>query len=144
VAVTVGPGLALCLMVGVKKALQIAAEHQLPLVACHHMEAHAMVTRLPTAAADPSELPQFPFVTVLVSGGHNMVLLSRGLGSHVILGSTLDDSIGETFDKTARLLGSPPCLLPVGLPCLTLDLLLWRHHQNPRRSSPRDHGDRGR
>ena len=82
-----------------------------------------MVTRLPTAMPDPGQLPQFPFVTVLVSGGHNMVLLSRGLGNHVILGSTLDDSIGETFDKTARLLGeaAPPQTSPspvavVGVP----------------------------
>merc|ERR550514_1112749 len=49
--------------------------------------------------------PQFPFITLLVSGGHNMAVLSRGLGDHRILGSTIDDSIGEAFDKTARLLG---------------------------------------
>jgi len=108
VAVTVGPGLGLCLEVGVRKALQIAAAHRLPLVRVHHMEAHMLVTRLPPPEGrDSSETvlkPQFPVLTLLVSGGHNMSVLTRGLGSHVILGSTIDDSIGEAFDKTARLL----------------------------------------
>jgi len=115
VAVTVGPGLGLCLEVGVRKALQIAAEHRLPLVRVHHMEAHTLVTRMP--AARPSGItesseseakvltPAFPFVTLLVSGGHNMAVLTRGVGQHTILGSTIDDSIGEAFDKTARILG---------------------------------------
>jgi len=122
VAVTVGPGLGLCLEVGVRKALQIAARHRLPLVRVHHMEAHAMVARLPTTAKAVSKAapaaqsptaahvdapagPQFPFLTLLVSGGHNLAVLSRGLGQHLILGSTIDDSIGEAFDKTARALG---------------------------------------
>ncbi|CAE7336040.1 GCP1 [Symbiodinium natans] len=112
VAVTVGPGLGLCLEVGVRKAIHIAAEHRLPLVRVHHMEAHMMVTRLPPPAeasetsrpADPRQ-PDFPFITLLVSGGHNMAVLTRGVGRHTILGSTIDDSIGEAFDKTARLLG---------------------------------------
>jgi N6-L-threonylcarbamoyladenine synthase len=112
VSVTVGPGLGLCLQVGVKQAYSIAAKHRLPLVRVHHMEAHALVARLPkqteipetgpiTAAANPA----FPFLTLLVSGGHNMAVLTRGLGNHHILGSTIDDSVGEAFDKTARLLG---------------------------------------
>lgn len=116
VAVTVGPGLGLCLEVGVRKALQIAAQQRLPLVRVHHMEAHTLVTRLPPATAEPSEGadaaavdkpldPAFPFLTLLVSGGHNMSVLTRGVGHHTILGSTIDDSIGEAFDKTARVLG---------------------------------------
>jgi N6-L-threonylcarbamoyladenine synthase len=70
------------------------------------MEAHAMMTRMPLALPNrpPPEIPDFPYLTLLVSGGHNMAVLSRGLGDHTILGSTLDDSIGEAFDKTARLL----------------------------------------
>jgi len=98
--------------------LQIAVAHRLPLVRIHHMEAHALVSRLPcvqkTAAGGPGAgvekpdqtplVPAFPFVTLLVSGGHNMAVLTRGVGRHTILGSTLDDSIGEAFDKTARLL----------------------------------------
>ena len=171
VAVTVGPGLSLCLEVGVRKALALCAQHSLPLIRCHHMESHAMVTWLPTDASQapppppprattgaamtggaattggsaalvagaeattpaaaaapvapptapptvppaaatsaastlsPDGVPPFPFLTLLVSGGHNMLVLTKGLGSHTILGSTLDDSIGEAFDKTARLLG---------------------------------------
>jgi N6-L-threonylcarbamoyladenine synthase len=102
VSVTVGPGLALCLLVGVKKAIELTAEYQLPLIRVHHMEAHMMMTRLPGVC---DEIPQFPFVTLLVSGGHTMIVLTRDLGDHVILGSTIDDSVGEAFDKTARLLG---------------------------------------
>mmetsp|Transcript_156378 Transcript_156378/g.501665 ORF Transcript_156378/g.501665 Transcript_156378/m.501665 type:complete len:680 (-) Transcript_156378:65-2104(-) len=116
VAVTVGPGLGMCLEVGVRKALQIAAAHRLPVIRVHHMEAHMLVTRLPSAdvakaaaeSADgvlPALSPAFPFLTLLVSGGHNMAVLSRGIGNHTILGSTIDDSIGEAFDKTARTLG---------------------------------------
>jgi N6-L-threonylcarbamoyladenine synthase len=110
VAVTVGPGLGLCLEVGVRKALQIAAKHRLPLVRIHHMEAHAMVARLPplpaqVQAGNTPPPPVFPFLTLLVSGGHNLAVLTHGLGHHRILGSTIDDSIGEAFDKTARILG---------------------------------------
>jgi N6-L-threonylcarbamoyladenine synthase len=102
IAVTVGPGLALCLLVGVKKAMEIAAKFEIPLVRIHHMEGHMMVTRLPGLCA---EVPQFPFMTLLVSGGHTMIVLSQAFGQHVIMGSTIDDSVGEAFDKTARLLG---------------------------------------
>ena len=113
IAVTVGPGLSLCLEVGVRKALQLCQKHQIPLVRIHHMEAHTMVSWLPPQPATcpvkdcklSSISPNFPFLTLLVSGGHNMVVLTRGIGDHRILGSTLDDSIGEAFDKTARLLG---------------------------------------
>ena len=175
VAVTIGPGLSLCLRVGVAKARQIARDHQLPIVHCHHMEGHALVARLPSDASrlamysqavdctpgvsggrgkdgsceggkpgapsissaslspsnatpstekltgpshesdsaksdkvtdgsnplmidgtlftDPS-VP-FPFLCLLVSGGHNLLLLVRGVGQYVQLGSTLDDALGE-------------------------------------------------
>jgi N6-L-threonylcarbamoyladenine synthase len=102
IAVTVGPGLALCLLVGVKKAMELSAAYKVPIVRIHHMEGHMMVTRLPGLC---QEVPEFPFVTLLVSGGHTMIVLSRNIGDHVILGSTIDDSVGEAFDKTARLLG---------------------------------------
>jgi N6-L-threonylcarbamoyladenine synthase len=102
VAVTVGPGLSLCLQVGVKKATEIASAHSIPLVKVHHMEAHMLVTRLPNQA---SPIPEFPFVTALVSGGHSLLVLTRGLGDHTLLGGSLDDSAGEAFDKVARLLG---------------------------------------
>ena len=103
VAVTVGPGLSMCLRVGVLKARALAAALQIPLVPVHHMEAHALVVRL---APEATRLP-FPFVALLVSGGHNLLVLTRGVGDHVILGATLDDAAGEAFDKPARLLRLP-------------------------------------
>lgn len=103
VAVTLGPGLAMCLRVGVSKARAVAAEHKLPLVHVHHMEAHALVARL--TAGGLSGTLQFPFLALLVSGGHNMCVLATGVGNYTVLGATLDDALGEAFDKTARLLG---------------------------------------
>lgn len=92
VAVTVGPGLSLCLRVGAGKAYALAAANQLPLVRVHHMEAHALVAR--AVAEDPGR-PAFPFLCLLVSGGHNLLVLVRGVGSYVQLGTTLDDALGE-------------------------------------------------
>ncbi|GFR51699.1 hypothetical protein Agub_g14143 [Astrephomene gubernaculifera] len=102
VAVTAGPGLALCLQVGVQHGLALAARHGLPYVPVHHMEAHAMMTRLPSVNESPM---QFPSLLLLVSGGHNMLVLCEGVGRHRIIGTTLDDSVGECFDKIARMAG---------------------------------------
>lgn len=99
VAVTIGPGLSLCLRVGVKKAREIASRFQLPVVGVHHMEAHALVARL-----NEAEL-QFPFLALLISGGHNLLVLARDLGHYIQLGTTIDDAIGEAYDKTAKWLG---------------------------------------
>ncbi|CAI5466178.1 unnamed protein product [Closterium sp. Yama58-4] len=99
VAVTIGPGLSLCLRVGVMKARRLAAQHGIPIIPIHHMEAHALVARL----TNPDVA--FPFLTLLISGGHNLLLLSHGVGQYTQLGTTLDDAMGEAFDKTARLLG---------------------------------------
>ncbi|KAL8140218.1 hypothetical protein V2J09_006239 [Rumex salicifolius] len=99
VAVTIGPGLSLCLRVGVRKARQIAGEFQLPIVGVHHMEAHALVARLVVRDL------QFPFIALLVSGGHNLLVLARNLGHYIQLGTTIDDAIGEAYDKTSKWLG---------------------------------------
>ncbi|XP_044494843.1 probable tRNA N6-adenosine threonylcarbamoyltransferase, mitochondrial [Mangifera indica] len=99
VAVTIGPGLSLCLRVGVQKARNIASRFNLPVVGVHHMEAHALVARL-----IEQEL-QFPFLALLVSGGHNLLVLAHNLGQYTQLGTTIDDAIGEAFDKTAKWLG---------------------------------------
>lgn len=99
VAVTIGPGLGLCLRVGVKKARQIAGEFQLPIVGVHHMEAHALVARL------VEQDLQFPFIALLISGGHNLLVVARSLGHYIQLGTTIDDAIGEAYDKTAKWLG---------------------------------------
>jgi N6-L-threonylcarbamoyladenine synthase len=99
VAVTIGPGLSLCLRVGVRKARILAGKHNLPMVGIHHMEAHALVARL-----TEKEL-QFPFLALLISGGHNLLILAQSVGQYVQLGTTIDDAIGEAYDKTARWLG---------------------------------------
>ncbi|KAM3344564.1 putative tRNA N6-adenosine threonylcarbamoyltransferase, mitochondrial isoform X2 [Capsicum galapagoense] len=99
VAVTIGPGLSLCLRIGVRKARKVAGSHNLPLVGVHHMEAHTLVARLVER-----EL-QFPFMALLVSGGHNLLILAHDLGDYIQLGTTIDDAIGEAYDKTAKWLG---------------------------------------
>ncbi|KAK1395335.1 putative tRNA N6-adenosine threonylcarbamoyltransferase, mitochondrial [Heracleum sosnowskyi] len=99
VAVTIGPGLSLCLRVGVQKARQLAGSYSLPIVNVHHMEAHALVARLTEREV------QFPFIALLISGGHNILILARELGQYLQLGTTIDDAIGEAYDKTAKWLG---------------------------------------
>ncbi|KAG2380520.1 tRNA N6-adenosine threonylcarbamoyltransferase [Vigna angularis] len=99
VAVTIGPGLSLCLRVGVQKARRIAGRFSLPIIGIHHMEAHALVARL-----IEKDL-QFPFTVLLISGGHNLLILARDLGQYIQLGTTIDDAIGEAYDKTAKWLG---------------------------------------
>ncbi|XP_014514497.1 probable tRNA N6-adenosine threonylcarbamoyltransferase, mitochondrial isoform X1 [Vigna radiata var. radiata] len=99
VAVTIGPGLSLCLRVGVQKARRIAGRFNLPIIGIHHMEAHALVARL-----IEKDL-QFPFMVLLISGGHNLLILARDLGQYIQLGTTIDDAIGEAYDKTAKWLG---------------------------------------
>ncbi|KAG6427981.1 hypothetical protein SASPL_112229 [Salvia splendens] len=99
VAVTIGPGLSLCLRVGVRKARKLAGAYALPIIGVHHMEAHALVARL-----FQSDL-QFPFMAFLISGGHNLLVLARDLGHYIQLGTTIDDAIGEAYDKTAKWLG---------------------------------------
>ncbi|XP_078448051.1 glycoprotease 1 isoform X2 [Wolffia australiana] len=99
VAVTIGPGLSLCLRVGVQKARKVAGQFNLPIVGVHHMEAHALVARL-----TEKDL-KFPFLALLISGGHNLLILAHELGHYVQLGTSIDDAIGEAYDKTARWLG---------------------------------------
>ncbi|KAG7351002.1 DNA-binding/iron metalloprotein/AP endonuclease [Nitzschia inconspicua] len=101
IGVTVGPGLEICLRVGAQRACELAQEYNKPFVGIHHLEAHIMMARL-----ENREL-EWPFLSLLVSGGHCQILSCHGVGNYSILGGTLDDSLGECFDKTARLLGLP-------------------------------------
>ena len=103
IGVTVGPGLEICLRVGTEGAKALAAQYGKAFVGVHHLEAHVFMARL---AAGAAAVP-FPFLTLLTSGGHCQLLLTRGVGQHVVLGSTLDDALGEAFDKVARLLELP-------------------------------------
>ncbi|KAH9733112.1 putative tRNA N6-adenosine threonylcarbamoyltransferase [Citrus sinensis] len=114
VAVTIGPGLSLCLRVGVQKARKIAGQFNLPIVGVHHMEAHALVARQGCLPASNVFLfmsrlieqdLRFPFLALLISGGHNLLVLAHNLGQYTQLGTTIDDAIGEAFDKTAKWLG---------------------------------------
>ncbi|MFH1157917.1 MAG: tRNA (adenosine(37)-N6)-threonylcarbamoyltransferase complex transferase subunit TsaD [Pseudomonadota bacterium] len=98
VAVTAGPGLIGGVLVGVMTAKAIAVVHGLPLIAVNHLEGHALTVRL-------TEDAPFPYLLLLVSGGHCQLLIAVGVGKYKRLGATLDDAAGEAFDKTARLLG---------------------------------------
>ncbi|KAJ2730023.1 Mitochondrial tRNAs modification protein [Coemansia sp. BCRC 34962] len=100
VAVTRGPGMAASLGVGVAAAKALAAVHGLPLIGVHHMEAHALMARMGREGA-----VAFPFLCVLVSGGHTTTLVAHGVGRYTTIGATRDDSAGEAFDKVARDLG---------------------------------------
>jgi N6-L-threonylcarbamoyladenine synthase len=101
IAYTAGPGLAGALLVGASTAVAMAQALNIPAIAVHHMEGHLLSPLL----EDPA--PAIPFVALLVSGGHTMLVEVAGLGRYKLLGETLDDAAGEAFDKTARLLGLP-------------------------------------
>ncbi|MGC8653224.1 MAG: tRNA (adenosine(37)-N6)-threonylcarbamoyltransferase complex transferase subunit TsaD [Candidatus Kryptoniota bacterium] len=98
VAVTFGPGLAGSLIVGLSFAKSFAAARRLPLIGLNHMEGHLYSTFLEKPE------PQFPFVSLIVSGGHTMLILVKEPYDHILLGQTRDDAAGEAFDKVAKLL----------------------------------------
>ena len=98
VAAAAGPGLIGGVIVGLTTAKAIALVNDKPLIAVNHLEAHALTARLTDNA-------RFPYCLLLVSGGHTQIVAVRGVGNYVRLGTTLDDAIGEAFDKTAKLLG---------------------------------------
>jgi N6-L-threonylcarbamoyladenine synthase len=99
VAYTSGPGLVGALLVGAAVARSLAYAWRVPCTGVHHMEGHLLA---PLLEPDP---PQFPFVALLVSGGHTLLAHVHGVGRYEILGQSLDDAAGEAFDKTAKLLG---------------------------------------
>ena len=99
VAFTRGPGLAGALLVGAGVACALAASLDRPTLGVHHLEGHLMS---PFLSADP---PEFPFVALLVSGGHTQLMRVDGVGRYEMLGETIDDAAGEAFDKSAKLLG---------------------------------------
>ena len=102
IAVTHGPGLVGSLLVGCAVAKSMAYVHGKALVGVNHLEGHLLAVNLERPAADP--LP-FPFLGLIVSGGHTGLYLARGAGDYACLGRTRDDAVGEAFDKAARLLG---------------------------------------
>jgi N6-L-threonylcarbamoyladenine synthase len=98
IAATGGPGLIGGVIVGVMTAKAIALVHNKPLLAVNHLEAHALTARL------TDDLP-FPYLLLLVTGGHTQLLIVEGVGRYVRLGTTIDDAVGEAFDKAAKMLG---------------------------------------
>lgn len=101
VAATSGPGLIGGLIVGTQFAKGIAIAHDLPFVAVNHLEAHALTARLPGLVEGGAP---FPYLLFLLSGGHSQCIAVTGVGQHVRLGGTVDDAVGEAFDKVAKLL----------------------------------------
>lgn len=99
VAYTEGPGLAGALLVGAGVAHGLAFALRVPVIGVHHLEGHLLSPLLATPA------PEFPFVALLVSGGHTQLMQVHGVGRYELLGETVDDAAGEAFDKTAKLLG---------------------------------------
>lgn len=99
VAYTRGPGLAGALLVGAGVACALGAALNKPVLGVHHLEGHLLS---PFLSADP---PEFPFVALLVSGGHTQLMRVDGVGRYEILGETIDDAAGEAFDKSAKLMG---------------------------------------
>lgn len=101
IAYTAGPGLIGALMVGGAVACGLGFSLGIPVLGVHHMEAHLLAVMLET------EKPSYPFIALLVSGGHTILVKVSGLGEYKILGESLDDAVGEAFDKTAKLLDLP-------------------------------------
>lgn len=101
VAYTKGPGLAGALLVGASLGQSLAWGLGVPAIGVHHMEGHLLAPML------EAQRPQFPFLALLVSGGHTLLADVTGVGEYTILGESLDDAVGEAFDKTAKLLGLP-------------------------------------
>ena len=99
IAYTAGPGLAGALLVGSAVAKSLAWSLKIPSLGVHHMEGHLLAPLL------EKEVPSFPFVALLVSGGHTMLIDVKAIGEYEILGESLDDAVGEAFDKTAKILG---------------------------------------
>ena len=100
VAAAAGPGLIGGVIVGLTTAKAIAMVHDTPLIAVNHLEAHALTPRLTCALA-------FPYCLFLASGGHTQIVAVIGVGQYVRLGTTVDDAMGEAFDKVAKMLGLP-------------------------------------
>ncbi len=101
VAYTAGPGLAGALMVGACAGRAMAYAWGVPALAVHHMEGHLLAPMLEDSA------PEFPFIALLVSGGHTQLVRVDGIGNYRLLGESLDDAAGEAFDKAAKMLGLP-------------------------------------
>lgn len=115
IAATSGPGLIGGVMIGMVAGKALAASRNLPFIAVNHLEGHALTPRL-------TEDIDFPYLLLLVSGGHTQLLVAEDVGHYTLLGKTLDDAAGECFDKSAKLMGLPypggPELQKIALKCM--------------------------
>lgn len=138
ISVTRGPGMRSSLATGLDTAKGLSLAWQIPLLAVHHMQAHTLTPRLVSAltSLSPSPSPTFPFLTLLISGGHTLLLHSKSLTSHPLLASTTDIALGDCIDKIARL------LLPRTLLSTTKEIMYGRlleHFAFPPTSLPTDY-----
>ncbi|XP_038645094.1 probable tRNA N6-adenosine threonylcarbamoyltransferase, mitochondrial isoform X2 [Scyliorhinus canicula] len=95
IATTIKPGLALSLQVGLEYSLKLIDQYKKPFIPIHHMEAHALTVRM-------LDMVEFPFLVLLISGGHSLLAIARGVSDFLLLGQTLDEAPGDTLDKVAR------------------------------------------
>jgi N6-L-threonylcarbamoyladenine synthase len=105
IAVTIGPGLAPALEVGIQKAKELSCVWNIPLLAANHMEGHLYSAFVQNAHGLPVREVMYPFIGFLISGGHTELVLASGNGNYTLLGKTRDDAAGEAIDKAARMLG---------------------------------------
>lgn len=105
IAVTYGPGLAIALEVGIKKAKEISQKYSLPIVPVNHMEGHLYSSFVQNSKGNPNIEFEFPYLALLVSGAHTEIILWKDHLNYQILGETVDDAAGEALDKGARMLG---------------------------------------
>lgn len=105
VAVTYGPGLSIALEVGIRKAKELATAWSVPLIAVNHMEGHLYSPFVQNSKGNPPRTASFPFLSLLISGGHTQIVLAKDNGVYEILGETVDDAAGEALDKAAKMLG---------------------------------------
>lgn len=123
IAATCGPGLIGGVLVGMMAGKTIAAAHNLPFIAVNHLEGHALTPRL-------TDDTPFPYLLLLISGGHSQILVAKAPGEYELWGSTLDDAAGECFDKSAKIMGLPypggPELQKIALECMDKQAALAR------------------
>ncbi len=105
VAVTQGPGLAMALEVGIQKAKELAAQNKIPLIAVNHLEGHLYSVFAQNSQGNPPIAIHFPYLAMIISGGHTEFVLWKGHLDYEVLGETLDDAAGEALDKAGKLLG---------------------------------------
>lgn len=123
VAATAGPGLIGGVMIGMMMAKSIAASNDIPFIGVNHLEGHALTPRLTNKL-------EFPYLLLLVSGGHSQILIAEDIGQYKLIGKTIDDALGECFDKSAKLMGLPypggPEIEKIALECKDHETALKR------------------